>query len=95
MYVESVYEGVCCSVIRHFQQYFRYIVVVSFNGGGNRSTRIKPPICRKSPTNFITYWCIEYTSGFELTTLVVTGTDCICSNKPNYHMIKATTAPRK
>jgi len=29
-------------------------VAVSFNGGGNRSTRRKPPTCRKSLTNFIT-----------------------------------------
>ena len=33
---------------------FSYIVVVSFIGGGNRSTQRKPPICRKSLTNFIT-----------------------------------------
>jgi len=33
---------------RHFQQYFSYIVVVSFIGGGNWSTRWKPPTCRKS-----------------------------------------------
>jgi hypothetical protein len=26
---------------RHFQQYFSYIVAVSVNGGGNRSTRKK------------------------------------------------------
>jgi hypothetical protein len=30
---------------------------------------------------------------FELTTLVVIGTDCIGSYKSNYHMITATTAP--
>jgi acetylornithine/succinyldiaminopimelate/putrescine aminotransferase len=30
--------------------------------------------------------------GFELTTLVVIGTDFIDSYKSNYHMIKATTA---
>jgi hypothetical protein len=29
----------------HFQQYFRYIVAVSFIGGGNQSTQIKPPTC--------------------------------------------------
>jgi len=29
-------------------------VAVSFIGGGNRSTRRKPPTCRKSLTNFIT-----------------------------------------
>jgi hypothetical protein len=36
---------------RHFQQYFSYIVAVSFIGGGNQSTRRKPPTCRKSMTN--------------------------------------------
>ena len=34
----------------YFQQYFSYIVVVSFIGGGNQR---KPPTCRKSLTNFI------------------------------------------
>jgi len=33
------------SVSRHFQQYFSYIVVVSFSGGGNRSIQRKPPTC--------------------------------------------------
>jgi len=32
-------------------------------------------------------------SRFELTTSVVIGTDCICSCKSNYHMIKDMTAP--
>jgi hypothetical protein len=41
-------------VLHHFQQYFSYIVAVSFIGGGNRSTQRKPPTCRKSLTNFIT-----------------------------------------
>jgi hypothetical protein len=30
--------------------------------------------------------------GFELTTLVVIGTDCICSHKSNYHTITTTMA---
>jgi len=34
-----------------FQQYFSYIVVVSFIGGGNQSTRRKPLICHKSLIN--------------------------------------------
>jgi hypothetical protein len=59
------------------------IVAVSFIGGGNRSTQWKPPTCRKSPTNFIT-WCCFVCAGFELTTLVMIGTDCICSCKSNY-----------
>jgi hypothetical protein len=41
-------------VLRHFQQYFSYIVVVSVIGGGNRSIQWKPPTCRMSLTNFIT-----------------------------------------
>jgi len=76
-----------------FKQYFRYIVVVSFIGGGNRSTRRKPPTCHKSLTNYITKFCIEYTSpwmGFELTTLVVINID---SCKPKYHAITTMTAP--
>ena len=40
-------------IIPHFQQYFSYIVAVSFIDGGNRSTRRKPLTCRKSLTNFI------------------------------------------
>ena len=38
-----------------FQKYFSSIVAVSFIGGGNRSTRRKPPTCRRSLTNFITF----------------------------------------
>jgi hypothetical protein len=38
---------------RHFQQYFSYIVAVSFIDGGNGRTRKKASTCRKSLTNFI------------------------------------------
>jgi hypothetical protein len=68
-------------------------MMVSFIRGRNQR---KLPTCRKSLTNFITLCCIEYTSpwtGFELTTLVVIGTDCIDSSKSNYHTIMATSAP--
>jgi hypothetical protein len=47
-----------------------------------RGNRRKPPTCRKWLTNFITQCCIKYISlwtGFELTTLVVIGTDCTCT----------------
>ena len=83
-----IIESKDCGVLRHFQQYFSYIVVVSFIGGGNRSIRRKPPTCRKSLTNLITQCCIEHTSpwaGFELTTLGAIGTACICSSKSNYN----------
>ena len=58
----------------HFQQYFSYIVAVSFIGGGNRSTRRKPQTCRKSLRQ--TYHIMLYQlhlawAGFELATLVV------------------------
>ena len=71
-----------------------YIVAVSFVGGGNQSTRRKPPSCHKSLTNF--YHIMLYTSpwsGFEPTTSVVIGTDCIDSCKSNYHTITATMSP--
>jgi hypothetical protein len=41
-------------VYHPFQQYFSYIVAVSFIGGGNWWTRKKPLTCRKSLSNFIT-----------------------------------------
>jgi len=51
----------------------------------------------KSLTKLITQCYIEYTSpwaGFELTTSVVIGTDCIGSCKSNYHTITFTTPPK-
>ena len=57
----------------------------------------KTPTCRKSLTNFITKCCIGYTSpwtGFDLTILVVIGTDCTGSCKSNYHRITTTTVLR-
>ena len=55
------------------------------------STRRKPPTYRKSPSNLITYCCIQYSSPErELTMLVVIGTDCMDS-KYNYHAINTTT----
>jgi hypothetical protein len=73
---EKTGEGEGYSV--HFQQYFSYIVAVSFIGGGNRG---KPPTCRKSLPNFITPSMLHRVhlawAGFTLTTLVVICTDCI------------------
>ena len=70
-------------------------MAVSFIGGGNRSTRRKPLICRKSLTNFITC-CFEYTlpwTGLKLTTLVVTGPDSTSSCKSNYYTTTTMMAP--
>jgi hypothetical protein len=49
-------------VLRHFQQYFSFIVAINFIGGGNRSKQRKPLTYRKSQTSFIILCCIEYTS---------------------------------
>ena len=50
-----------------------------------------------SLTNFNTESCVEYPTpwaGFELTPLVVVGTDCTGSCKSNYHTIMTTTTLR-
>jgi hypothetical protein len=49
----------------HFQQYFSYIVVVSFIGGGNRSAGRKPSTCRKSLTT-LSHNGVWSTSSYEL-----------------------------
>ena len=77
----------------HFQQYFNYIVEVSFIG--NCSRRRKPSTCNKSMTNFITCfieYALPWAGFFELTTFVVIGTNCTGSWKSNYYMITTSTA---
>ena len=51
----ACYMFVCFDCVScHFQQYFSYIVAVSFIGGGNWRTWRKPLTCHKSMTSFIT-----------------------------------------
>ena len=60
-----------------------------FIGEWNQSIRRHPDV--------IAWCCIEYTfprAGFELTELVVIGTDRIGSCNSNHHTITTTTAPR-
>ena len=85
-----IWVGLVYGVEGHFQQYFSYIVPVSFIGGGNRCTR------RKSPTRGVTnklYHIMLYLAWtkLELSTFVVIGTDCIGSYKTNYHILTTTT----
>ena len=63
-----------------------------FFGVGNRSTRRKPLICRKSLYHIMMCRVHHGSARFELMILVVIGTDCICSCKANYHTITTTTA---
>jgi hypothetical protein len=62
-------------------------VSVRFIGGGNQSTRRKPPTCRKSLANYdiMLYRVHLAWVGFEL--CVVLCTECVGSNKSNYHAI--------
>jgi hypothetical protein len=70
-------------------------VAVNCIGRGNRSTRRKPPTCRKSLSKlyYIMLYRVHLWAKFEHTTLVVIGTDCIGSYKSNYHKITTTTGP--
>jgi hypothetical protein len=43
----------CFGLVYGVQQYFNYIVAVSFIGGGNWSTQRKPLTCHKSLTNSV------------------------------------------
>jgi hypothetical protein len=43
--------------LRHFQQYFSYIMTTSFSGGRIRGTWREPPTMGKQLVNFITCGC--------------------------------------
>ena len=87
-------KRICNGVSRHFQQYFSYIVAISFIGGANRKTSEKTT--ELSQVTDKRYHILLYTlpwSRYELATSVVIGTDCKGSCKSNYQTITATTAP--
>ena len=83
----TLFDWLVYCVWCHFQQYFSYIMAVSFVSGGNRNTRRNHrPVASHWQTLSHIAW-----AGFKLTMLVVIGTDCIGSYKSNYHTIMATT----
>jgi hypothetical protein len=49
---------------RQFQQYFSYIMAISFSGGRNRSKWREPPTIGKQLVNFITCGCCESSAPF-------------------------------
>ena len=59
----------------------------------NQHTRRTPPICRKLYHIMLYRVQLSPGTGFELTILVVIGTDCTCSCKSNYHSIMTTMGP--
>ena len=76
---------------RHVQQYFCYIVAVSFICEGNQG----PWENHRSVTDkldHIMLYRVQDGAGFEFPTLVMIGTDCISSCKSSYYTINTTTA---
>ena len=80
--------------LEHLQQYFSYIVAVSFIGDGNQTTRRNHwPVAVTNKLYHIMLYTLPWLR-FELPTSVVIGTDCIGSCKSNYHTIMTMMALR-
>ena len=72
-----------------FSTIWRSVLLMEETGGPGENHR---PVASRWQIYHIMLYTSPW-SRFELTTLVVIGTDCICSCKSNYHTITATTVP--
>ena len=75
---------------------FSYIMAISFIGVGTRmpGENHRPFASHwQTLTHNVVSSTPSHAQGFELTTLVVRGTDCTVSYQSSYHMIVTTTAP--
>jgi len=76
-----------------FNDTFNNISVISWRSvyWWRKNTWRKPPTCHWQVTDklyhMMLYRVHQAWAGFELTTLVVIGTHCICSFRSNYHAI--------
>jgi hypothetical protein len=68
----------------HFQQYFSYIMAVSFIGGGNGVTENTTDLLHITDKLYHITLCTSPWSRFELAISVMIGTDCIGSIKQIY-----------
>jgi hypothetical protein len=79
------------------QQYVKFVSDLRQVGGGQFYWRRKPEyLVKTTDLSQVTdklHIMLHTWSRFELTTLVMIGTDCIGSCKSNYHTITATTTP--
>ena len=87
--------GILVSVFsKEFQQYFSYIMTISFIGGGNQSTQRNPPPAT-SHWHILLHNVVSSTPRHELDShwqCEWIGTESIDSCKSKYHAISTTTA---
>jgi hypothetical protein len=83
-----VSEAVCLWSLTALSTVFSYIMAVNFIGRGVLGENHRPVA-----SHIMLYRAHLAWAGFELTTLVIIGTDCIGSYKSNYHTIMTTMTP--
>jgi hypothetical protein len=81
-----------CGILQHFRQYFSCIVVSFIVRKLEKTKDLQQVTDKLFHIMFYLIHLVQCT-GLDLTTLVVTGMDCICCCISNYNMIMTTTVP--